>query len=145
MIADRSTVALDLDEVSTDLEDLLSAPDDQATVEAYRGKFLPEDRYDDWSAGPRDEARSRYRAAAGRLAADAVAERRWEPDAGLARRLIEADPYDADGHRCLVLALTGGGSLGAARRAHQRWCDAADELGTSTPPFEQLVTDGAGT
>ena len=49
--ADRQTVRLDLDEVSTDLEELYAANDDDAVVAAYTGEFLPEDRYDDWTNG----------------------------------------------------------------------------------------------
>ncbi|MGI9595027.1 MAG: alpha/beta fold hydrolase, partial [Acidimicrobiales bacterium] len=68
VIADRQTVALDLAEVATDLDDYGRIEDERAIVEAYGGEFLPEDRAEDWSAGPRDEARGRFIAAARRLA-----------------------------------------------------------------------------
>ena len=60
VIADRQTVKLNLDEVSTDLEDFMTAVDETAIITAYTGEFLPEDVYDDWSSGTRDEVRSRF-------------------------------------------------------------------------------------
>lgn len=140
VIADRSTVALDLDEVTTDLEELYQASDDEAIVAAYTGELLPEDRYDDWASGPRDEARVRFRAAAGREAAVAIDSGRWEEAAGLARRLIEADRYDDDGHRLLVLALGRAGLERDAELAHARWVEAAAEMGTTPPPLPAVVS-----
>ena len=72
VIADRQTIALDLDEVSTDLDDLHRATDDNAVVAAYTGEFLPEDAFEDWSAPARDEARARFVAAARRVVAAAL-------------------------------------------------------------------------
>ena len=47
IVADRDTVRLDLDQMSTDLEDLYAAESDEAVVEVYSGEFLPGDVYDD--------------------------------------------------------------------------------------------------
>jgi pimeloyl-ACP methyl ester carboxylesterase len=66
VIADRQTVALDRSAVSTDLDAFLDAPDDDAIVAGYAGEFLPEDRYDDWSAAVRDQARSHFGPVTGR-------------------------------------------------------------------------------
>jgi DNA-binding SARP family transcriptional activator len=139
VVADRTTVALDLDEVTTDLEDLHGATDDRAVVDAYGGEFLPEDRYDDWTVAIRDEATARFGTAARRLITAALDETEWDEAAALARRLVDADPYGDDGHRLLVLALHGAGADGDARRAHERWGDAATELGTTVPPLAEVV------
>jgi pimeloyl-ACP methyl ester carboxylesterase/DNA-binding SARP family transcriptional activator len=129
IIADRHTVRLALDEVSTDLEDLYMARDDAAVVAAYTGEFLPEDRYDDWTAGARAEVRTRFVAAARRLA-----ER--ERDAGnplravsLARRLLDADRYDDAAHCLAIDSLVAAGEPGEARRAHQTRQEAMAEIG----------------
>ena len=121
VIADRQSVRLDLDEVSTDLEAFHQATDDAAIVAAYTGEFLPEDRYDDWTSGVRDEARSRFVAAARRLAHRSTEAGDHLRAATLARRLIEVDRYDEDAHRHLVDSLTAAGQPGDARRAHESW------------------------
>ena len=77
IVADRDTVRLDLDEVSTDLEDLYAAGSDEAIVEAYGGEFLPGDVYEDWTGGPRDEARSVFVVAATRLGRTGARIWRW--------------------------------------------------------------------
>lgn len=134
VIADRSTVRLDLDEVSTDLERFFAASDDRTTVDRYTGEFLPEDRYDDWSAPMRDEARSRFAMAAHRLAASEDLEQVvW-----VTRRLIEADRFDDAAHRRLVEALLGSGQTREAERAHLTWTDAMSELGVDVAPFDRL-------
>ena len=47
----------------------------------------------------------------------------------LAERLIEADPYDTDGHRRLIEALDKTGRHGAAKRARDRYSHQMRELG----------------
>lgn len=138
VIADRATVRLDLDEVSTDLEDFYKATDDAAVVAAYTGEFLPEDRYEDWPGPARDEARSRFVAAAQRHAA-AMQHRESELAAAIARRLIEEDRYDEASHRLLISALVQDGQSGEARRAHQSWAEAMAELDATVPSFEDVV------
>lgn len=129
IIADRQTVRLDLDEVSTDLEDFYRTTDDRAVVAAYPGEFLPEDRYQDWTRAARDEARTRFVAAARRLA-DLERERSNHLRAAdLGRRLVEADPYDEAAHRLIVESLLAAGEPGEARRAHEAWAAALAELG----------------
>lgn len=136
--ADRDTVALDLDEVETDLEDLHRAADDAAVAEAYAGEFLPEDRYDDWTTGPREEARARFTAAARRQSEAALDTGEHAEAAELSRRLIASDRYQDEGHRLLVTALLAAGAGGEARRAHERWVEAAAEVGATPPPLHQL-------
>lgn len=134
VIADRETVRLDLDEVSTDLEDFFRATDDADIVDTYTGEFLPEDVYDDWTIGPRDEARSRFVAAARRLA---VATSDTDPTAAaaIARRLIEIDRYDETAHRLLIDTLTDAGEHGQARRAHDAYAIAMAELDIDVEPL----------
>ncbi|MEO1065003.1 MAG: alpha/beta fold hydrolase [Actinomycetota bacterium] len=58
VIADRDTIALDRSHVSTDLERLLGAEDDERIIELDAGEFLPEDRYEDWTTPVREQVRS---------------------------------------------------------------------------------------
>lgn len=139
VIADRATVRLDLDEVSTDLEDFYKATDDAAVVAAYTGEFLPEDLYDDWAGAPRDEARIRFVAAAHRVADGAMGVGHRDGAVTLARRLVGADRYDEAAHRLLVQALAAAGMPGEARRAHEAWQQAMAELEATVPSFEDVT------
>lgn len=136
ILADRHTVRLDVEEVSTDLENFYKTTDDAAVVAAYTGEFLPEDRYDDWTAGPRDEARTRFVSAARRLAQ----RRRDSGDpliaVTLGRRLLETDRYDDEAHRLVVECLTESGELGEARRSHQVWRETMAEIGVTIGSFQ---------
>lgn len=136
VVADRSSVRLDLDEVATDLEAFFAAGDDEAVVDAYTGELLPDDVYEDWSTPMRDEARARFMAAGHRLA-----ETTEDSDytVWLARRLLDADRYDATGHRLLVTTLLASGERREAERAHQHWESTFSELGLEVEPLEMLA------
>ena len=107
-------------------------------VEIYSGELLPEDRFEEWSVGPRDEARARFSAAGHRLAAAALAEGDLETASSVARRLIESDRYDEGAHETLVRALALGDAAGEARLAHSRWAEALAELDVSIAPYAEL-------
>ncbi len=139
IIADRESVRLDLEEVSTDLEEFYRATDDRAIIAAYAGEFLPQDQYDDWTSGARDEARSRFAAAARRVAAIELEHGNHLVAAGLARRLLEADRYDSDAHHLLITSLLRAGETGEARRAHARWGAAMAEVGVDPARFDELI------
>lgn len=51
-------MALDRSLVTSDLDELLSTDDDQRIIELDGGEFLPEDRYEDWTAPTRERVRS---------------------------------------------------------------------------------------
>ncbi len=135
VIADRETVRLNLDEVSTDLDRFHAAKDEPAIVAAYTGEFLPEDRYDDWTGPTRDEARSRFVSAARNLATRYSEQKHYQRSAELSRRLIEADKYDEAAHRMLVENLVAAGERGEARHAHAAWSTAMAELGIEVEPM----------
>lgn len=136
IVADRQTIALDLDAVTCDLVQLLGAADDATVCALYEGEFLPEDRYEDWTAAPRDAARTHFvRAARARL--DQL--RQMGNSAGavdLARRLVEADPYDDDAHRTLVAALERADDPVGAAAARTARAERLAELGLDVDPSE---------
>ena len=138
VVADRSTVALDLAEVGTDLEALLSASDDEAIVEIYRGDFLPNDVYDDWTAPIRDEARLVFLGAARRLAERAISEADLVLAIELVERSLLAEPYDEAAFRLGIRAWSEAGDYAAAHRLHQRATQAMSELGVDFPPIDAL-------
>ena len=135
VIADRQTVALNLKEISTDLEHLHGAADDEQVVTTYCGEFLPEEHEAEWAAGVRDEARAVFSTAARRLASSATEADDHSRAAALARRLIEEDRYDEAAHRLHVDALLASGDDAGARRAHRRWTSCLDEIDVVVPPF----------
>ncbi len=104
VIADRSSIRLDLDHVDVDIERWFAQTDDAAIVAGHAGEFLPDDRYEDWSAPLRDEIRARFGVAARGLAAisdtdDAIELWRRAPHPGAVRRgrpsLARRDPSRA--------------------------------------------------
>lgn len=137
VIADRQTVALNLDEVSTDLEVFHGAATDRETVTRYTGDLLVEDVAEDWAAAAREEARSRFARAARTLAVAATDRGDHDEAVDLARRLLTADRYDEDAHRMVVESLLASNRTAEARRAHDRWSRSLAELGVGVPPFEE--------
>lgn len=134
VIADRESIRLDLDAVSTDLERLHRAGDDDTVVAAYTGTFLPDDIDEPWTEGTRAEAAARFGVAARRVASTAIAQGDASVAVGLTTRLLDDDPYDLEAHRLLVAALLDAGADRHARRAHDRWRSVTDELGLPPPP-----------
>jgi pimeloyl-ACP methyl ester carboxylesterase/DNA-binding SARP family transcriptional activator len=135
VIADRSSVRLDVDQVQTDLETYFAADDDMTIVAAYEGEFLPDDLYEDWTRPMRDETRTRFVTAGHRLAeSTSDLERRiW-----LAQRLIACDRYDETAHRLLVTTLLAMGEAQEAERAHGAWTSALSELEVEIEPLGSL-------
>lgn len=143
IVADRSAVRLDLEQVAVDVERWFAAADDRAIVDGY-AELLPDDRYEDWSMALRDEVRVRFAAAARRLAASDGSERDGTAAdgataAGLLRRVLADDPYDEATHRQLVAMLRASGRPGEARQAYRNYVGAMDELGVSPTAWDELV------
>ncbi len=136
VIADRQTVRLDLDTVTTDLETFYKARDDAAIVAAYSGEFLPADRYEDWTERPRAEARMRFVDAARREASGHHRLGRYLEAAALGSRLVEVDPYDERGHRMVIDALTAAGEHREAARAHASYAATMADIGIAVEPLE---------
>ena len=128
--ADRETVALDRHHVTTDLDAALSTDDDAERIELITGEFLPDDRYDDWTAPMREEVRSTLAGALRRrldtgIGAGGGDAARLDPDAcvALARRLVEVDAWDVTSHERLIAALEAVGDETGVRNARDRLAD----------------------
>jgi pimeloyl-ACP methyl ester carboxylesterase/DNA-binding SARP family transcriptional activator len=138
VIADRESIRLNHDEVSTDLELFHRTHLDEAIVAAYQGEFLPDDVYEDWATATRTEVRTRFVLAARRLVQAALEDGDPHRAVELSGRLVEVDPYDEQAHLLRVSALLGAGSVQEAERAHAGWREAMTELGLQVPTWDEL-------
>jgi len=141
VVADRQTVALDLGEVATDLEVVMKATDDGVIVDSYTGVFLPEDVYDDWTRGPRDEARSRFVASALRLGEQAIDAGQWDLAMSLARKVLDVDRNEDKAYRLAIDSCHRCADAPGARRVHRQWSDALSEIGLEAPDLDTLRKD----
>ncbi len=124
VIADRSSVRLDLNHVSVDLEQMLTAANDSQALELFQGDFLPDDVYEDWSVGVRDEARSHFfKSAESIIEVEQPGTRE-----SIARRMIEVDRYDFRGHEILIEALQEMDQPRLADQARERWESISAEI-----------------
>jgi len=108
----------------------------QRACALYRGDFLPESLYDDWSAMERERLRSRFVRGSVRLAELLLAYARTDEALAAAGRALETDPWSEAAHRVLVAAHLDAGDRGAARRALKRCIESLDEIGG---PSEELT------
>ncbi len=129
--------------VALDLEALMTAEAGDV-VTMYAGDFLAGDIDEPWAAGARDEARARFTTAAHDLLAavdrtdeDIV----LEQAEAVARQLIDLDRWDEMAHRFLIRQLHDRGLDGDARRAHDAYSAAMEEIDVEVDPLETLRKD----
>ena len=120
VIADRQTIALDLDTVDLDLAHLHASTDDDEIVGLHAGPFLPEEAAEDWRRGPHDEALSVARAAGHRLLTAALDAPEPVRATELAHRLLGWDEFDAIAHDGAVEAAIAAGDPAAEATARTR-------------------------
>lgn len=99
---------------------------------AYGGDFLEEDRYDDWAAPLREEARAAYLDVLRALVS--AAESGGRPSARYYLRILALDPFDEGAHLGFVSSLSAAGRHGEARRAYRRYVERMDEIGVEPAP-----------
>jgi len=127
VIADRSSIRLDIDHVDVDLVRFHRTDDDAGIVEAYSGDVLPDDRYEDWTEGARAEALVRFLAAADRCLSAA-----GDDHDGIARvavAILAADPYHDGAHRALIRSHDAAGRVTRAAEARGTYAERLAELG----------------
>lgn len=134
VIADRDTIRLDMNAVTTDVEAVMDTDDDLLVMELYAGEFLPEDRYDDWSSTIRDQVRAKFVEVAWRVVAQSESDGDLDTAVESLYRIVKEDRYSSEAHGQLVGLLIKAGRVGAAKRAHQSWAEAMSELGVDSPP-----------
>lgn len=148
--ADLSGLALNVKYVSIDVEHILqdaehaasllrSAERDRAfdvlaEVDAkYRGDAFPDEPYEEWADGLREEARAAWLYALRQLAKLRRSAGQHQDAHGLLVRLLVIDPYDEAAHRALVELLVRSRRHGEARRAFERWSGAMRLLDAPLP------------
>jgi DNA-binding SARP family transcriptional activator len=134
VIADRQTVALNLDEVTTDLELLLSSDDPDVAMGLFDGDFLVGDIDEPWTVAIRDEARARFT----NLAHERLATPTRSNET-LARKLVALDPWDERAHLALIRLLADADLVGDARRAHDAYAAAMTDLGVEASGLEEII------
>lgn len=139
VLADRSTIRLDVDHVQCDLVRFNRLTDHEAIVDAYGGDLLPDDRYDDWAEPPRAAARNRFLAAAHQLIDHRLASDDFHAAIEIGTRVLAVDPHDHDGHRAVIVGLHASGSHGAARDAHAAYTARMAELGVDAEPIDAFL------
>ncbi|MFF0154438.1 BTAD domain-containing putative transcriptional regulator [Micromonospora sp. NPDC005203] len=146
IIAAHPSLALDVGHVELDVEEFLTesahglrlaehgATDGaRATLllaeQRYRGDFLEDEPYDDWSRPTREEARRVYLRVVRKLAA--LAHALGETDETLRHlgRALELEPHDEGVHGDFVRTLTAAGRHGEAAQAYRRYVEAMSSIG----------------
>ena len=127
VIADRSSIRLDLGAIDLDVETWFALDSDEDIVDRYVGELLPEDRYDDYTVPLREEMRTRFLTAA----LNVIAASRDDPArcADLARQVLLVDRCHEPAHHVLIQALEATGSRGAAAAAYGDYVNAMREIG----------------
>jgi DNA-binding SARP family transcriptional activator len=150
--ADKTSVALDLDHLSTDVETFfllaeraraLGATDRDGTAfgalaeaeASYTGDFLEEDPYEEWAAAVREEAQATYLGVARALAVLSSARGDVDGAIRLWLRVLEKDPFDEGAHLDLVGMLNRAGRHGEARRRFSIYVERMAEIGVEAAPF----------
>ncbi len=142
LVADRTTLRLDPSVADVDLERFLTLArqGDHALAEAsWTGEVLPDDLDEEWTAGPRDEAREAYRSVLRALATRAADLGDHDGTVRRCLRLLDLDPVDEDAHVGLVRALADARRHGEARRRHEIYAARMGELGLAALPLAAVL------
>lgn len=102
----------------------------------YRGDFLPDALYLDWSGLERDRLRSKFLKGSVRLAELLLAYGRADEALAIAGRAIDTEPWSEAAHRVMVAAHLELGDRAGAQRALKRCLEALEEVGG---PVEELT------
>ena len=87
-------------------------------VDLYRGELLPEDLYEEWTEGPRNELHHEFLAALEELAGLLEARGDLDGASEVVRRLIAADPLREESHVALIRRCALAGRRGEAIRQY---------------------------
>lgn len=108
----------------------------------YRGDFLMDDRYEEWTAGPRERLRNSYLdllAGLGRAYGDAG---RHTAALECGRKLLEFDSCSEDGHRQVMTSYLALGQRVLALRQYRLCCETLErELGVAPMPATTALYD----
>ena len=107
-------------------------------IDVYRDGLLPEDRYEDWAAGPREELHADWLALVEEFAGLLEARAELNSAARAVQRLVAAEPLGEENHAWLMRLYALAGRRDEARRQYARLREAlAAELGVEPSPATQ--------
>ncbi|MGC4874812.1 BTAD domain-containing putative transcriptional regulator [Micromonospora sp. DT43] len=149
IIAAHPSLALDVGHVELDVEEFLAesahglglaergaTEDARATLllaeQRYRGDFLEDEPYDDWSRPTREEARRVYLRVVRTLASLARDAQQTDETVRHLGRALELEPYDEGVHAEFIRTLTAAGRHGEAAQGYRRYVEAMAAIGV--PP-----------
>ena len=150
VIGEKDIVRLNLDHVPVDVEQFLTAAttalaslDEADRARAlllgacglYAGDFLEEDRYEDWAAPLRDQARTTYVSALRALADLAESSHAIDEAVRANVRILDVDPWNEAAHLGLVRVMERAGRHGEARRYFESYRSRMGEIGVPAEPF----------
>jgi DNA-binding SARP family transcriptional activator len=152
LVAEKDAVRLDLANVQVDVDCFLrqaafgldlhragrlaEARDALGEAEAaYGGDFLEEDRYEDWAAPMREEARAAYHTVTMTLAEIAICAGDHAAAVRHYLRVLESDEHNEPAHLGLVAALDQDGRHGEARRAYRVYTERMAQIEVPVAPF----------
>ena len=122
--------------------------DYRAAAELYRGELLPEDRFEDWTEGPREALRERHLALLVELAEVLSGRGEHAQVVDVAAAVTAADPYHEGAHRTLMAALAASGRRYEALAVFDRLREALDGRFAADPEpatrrlYRDLLTQG---
>ncbi len=102
----------------------------RATVDLYRGDYMPDALYEDWASAERERLLTLYLSSASRLAQLLLERRQLQESIALAEAVLARDPCWEEAYRILMQAYQSRGNRPLAIRTYQRCVSALrDELG----------------
>jgi DNA-binding SARP family transcriptional activator len=109
-------------------------------VDLYRDGLLPEDRYEEWSVGPRDELHAEFLAVLEELAALREAAGDVDEATDVVRRLVGVEPLREENHAWLMRLYALAGRRAEALRQYEGLQELLGEtLGTEPSPDTQRL------
>jgi predicted ATPase/DNA-binding SARP family transcriptional activator len=124
-------------------------PEDyRAAADLYRGDLLPEDRFEDWTEGPREALRERHLGLLVEYADVLSAQGEHLQVVDIATAVTAADPFHEGAHRTLMTALAASGRRYEALAVFDRLREALTEEYAADPEpatrrlYRDLLTQG---
>jgi DNA-binding SARP family transcriptional activator len=117
----------------------------QSAIRHYRGDYLPEALYEDWTSVERERLLALYLRASDKLAALLIGRERYNEGLEICQAILGRDACWENAYRLMMTAHARQGNRPQAMRAYQRCVDVLrDELGVAPSPatvtlYEQLA------
>jgi predicted ATPase/DNA-binding SARP family transcriptional activator len=151
LLSDGTTPWLDTDAFEAACRRAHQSRDPQdfrAAAELYRGDLLPEDRFEEWTEGPREALRERYLGLLMESAEVLSGQGEHAQVVDIAGAVTAADPFHEGAHRTLMAALAASGRRYEALAVFDRLRESlADEYAADPEPstrrlYRDLLTHG---